>query len=223
MKGEQMTARVFGLTGLALLFAATQALGAGDPEPGRTLVMQGDGQGSAPCLACHGLDGAGNAAGGFPRLAGLDVGYLRKQLLDYREGRRASPVMAPNVANMSDQQIEDVAAYYAAQDAPAPAPVEISEEQRALGEKLVERGDWANYLVPCKSCHGPGSQGVGATFPALAGQHASYISQQLHAWQRGERNNDANELMLAIAARLSEEQIAAVAAYLAQQPMGGEQ
>lgn len=218
-----MTARVSGLIGVALLLVVGLAQGAGDPEAGRTIVMQGDGQGSAPCLACHGLDGAGNAAGGFPRLAGLDVGYLRKQLLDYREGRRSSAVMAPNVARMSDQQIADVAAYYASLDIPPVTPVELPEAQRVLGEKLVERGDWNSYLVPCKSCHGPGSQGVGATFPALAGQHASYLSQQLQAWQRGERHNDADDLMLAIAARLSEEQIAAVAAYLAQQPMGGEQ
>lgn len=208
---------------LAALLSTGPALGAGDPERGRSIVMQGDGQGSAPCLACHGMDGAGNAAGGFPRLAGLDAGYLRKQLLDYREGRRSSAVMAPNVARMSDQQIEDVAAYYAALDGGEPEAAEITPEQQALGQQLVERGDWDAYVVPCNSCHGPNSQGVGATFPALAGQHASYLSQQLQAWKTGERHNDANNLMLAIAARLSDEQIQAVAAYLSQQPQGGEQ
>jgi cytochrome c553 len=217
-----MTTRIRSLIVGAALLTAGLAHGAGDVERGRSIAMQGDGQGGAPCLACHGLDGAGNAGAAFPRLAGLDAGYLRKQLLDYRDGRRSNAVMAPNVARMSDQQIEDVSAYYASLEVPPPAATGATAEQLALGETLVERGDWDNYVVPCKTCHGPGSQGVGETFPALAGQHASYLSQQLQAWKAGTRRNDSNDLMLAIAARLSDEQIAAVSAYLAQQPMGGE-
>lgn len=204
-----------------LLLAAGLAQAQGDPEKGRTLVMQGDGQGGAPCLACHGLDGSGNADATFPRLAGLDAGYLAAQLRDFRDGRRTSPVMAPNAAKLSDQQIEDVSAYYAAQKTPT-AKVASNADLVAKGEKLVKRGDWDNYIVPCETCHGPGAQGVDSTFPSLAGQHASYIRQQLEAWQSGARSNDPNQLMLAIAARLNKDQIEAVAAYLAQLPVAEE-
>lgn len=200
----------------ALILMVGVARGEGDPAAGQQLVMQGDGKGGAPCLACHGVDGAGNAAAGFPKLAGLDDGYLARQLRDYRDGRRADPVMAPNAANLSDQQIADVAAYYEGQSA-NPAPAAADDSVMALGEKLVKQGDWDSYIAPCETCHGPDSQGVGATFPALAGQHASYLRKQLEAWQSGARSNDENQLMLAIAGRLSAEQIEAVSVYLSHQ------
>ncbi len=209
------------VAGIALLVAGL-AQAAGDPQRGQTIVMQGDGSG-APCLACHGMDGAGNDMGGFPRLAGMDAGYLIKQMQDYRSGARTSAIMAPNVDNLSDEQMADVAAYYAAQQGAATSAAEASAEVLALGEKLVKQGDWDSYLPPCETCHGPGSLGVGATFPELAGQHASYLKTQLQAWQQGTRSNDPNQLMLAIAARLSPEQIEAVAAYLARQPQHGGQ
>ena len=80
------------VAGIALLVAGL-AQAAGDPQRGQTIVMQGDGSG-APCLACHGMDGAGNDMGGFPRLAGMDAGYLIKQMQDYRSGARTSAIMA---------------------------------------------------------------------------------------------------------------------------------
>ncbi|GGC04151.1 cytochrome c [Marinobacterium zhoushanense] len=201
----------------ALLLTTALAQAAGDVDRGATIVMQGDGQGGAPCLACHGSDGAGNDGAGFPRLAGLDAGYLAAQLRDYREGRRISAVMAPNASRLNDQQIEDVAAYYTVQTL-AVTPAELPADLLAKGEQLVKQGDWDNYIVPCETCHGPGAQGVGATFPGLSGQHSTYLRQQLEAWKNGTRNNDPNQLMLAIAARLSDEQIQAVSAYLSQQP-----
>ncbi|MBV1786739.1 cytochrome c4 [Marinobacterium sp. D7] len=204
----------------ALLLTTGLVQAAGDADRGATIVMQGDGQGGAPCLACHGTDGAGNDAAGFPRLAGLDAGYLAAQLRDYRDGRRNSPVMAPNAAHLSDQQIADVAAYYALQTTRL-MPAEQPADLLVRGEKLVKQGDWDNYIVPCESCHGTGAQGVGATFPALSGQHPTYLRQQLEAWKNGTRSNDPNQLMLAIAARLSDEQIQAVSAYLSQQPTQG--
>ncbi len=204
----------------ALVFCGV-AHAAGDAQRGQTVVMQGNGSG-APCLACHGLDGAGNDAAGFPRLAGLDAGYLVKQMQDYRAGTRQSAIMAPNVDNLDDQQIADVAAWYAGQTAAVPPLADADAELLALGEKLATRGDWDNYVVPCESCHGPGNDGVGSAFPRLAGQHAGYIKQQLQAWKSGARSNDPDQLMLAIAARLSDEQIEAVATYLARQPIQGD-
>jgi len=124
------------LAGAALAWGTVQA--AGVPEEGQKIVMQGDGSG-APCLACHGMDGAGNDAGGFPRLAGLDAEYLVKQIRDYNAGTRVSPIMQPNVDNLSEQQILDVAAYYAAQPVPEVKAPEVDEAMMALGEKLAKR------------------------------------------------------------------------------------
>ncbi len=205
----------------AVLALTGVAHGAGDPEKGKLIVTAGDGSG-APCVACHGLDGAGNDLAGFPRLAGMDAGYLVKQVRDYRSGARKSAVMSPNVDDLNDDQIADVAAYYATLNtAPASLP-SGSPGALALGEALTTKGDWDHYIVPCETCHGPGNVGVGSDFPKLAGQHPTYIKQQLKAWKTGTRNNDPNHLMLAIAKRLTETQIEAVAAWLARQdPKGG--
>jgi len=202
------------LTGLLSMGFPAMTMAAGNPERGAQLATQGDGSG-APCLACHGADGAGMDAAGYPRLAGLDAGYLLKQMRDYNAGTRVSPVMQPNIDNFNDQQLQDLAAYYASLPVPATSGnPPASEEQLALGRKLAEEGDWDNYIPPCSSCHGPGNRGVGADFPALAGQHPNYIRSQLQAWQSNQRNNDPNLLMTAIAERLTAEQIDAVAAYL---------
>jgi len=206
------------ILGGAMAALASGAFAAGgDPEQGAQLAAQGDGSG-APCMACHGADGSGNNAGGFPRLAGLDAAYLASQMLAYNNGGRVSPVMQPNVDNFDEQQIRDLAAYYAAMPIPeTTTAANVSDEVLALGEKLANQGDWDNYIPPCSSCHGPGNRGVGATFPAIAGQHPNYIRSQLNAWKSNQRNNDPNQLMTAVAERLTEEQIDAVAAYLGSQ------
>lgn len=201
------------LAGALLVSGTIQAQG--EVTNGQQVAMQGDGSG-APCLACHGLDGAGNNAAGFPRLAGLDAKYIAKQIRDYNSGQRVSPIMQPNVDNLSEQQILAVAAYYAQQPVPA-APAAGDAELVAQGEKIAKRGDWNHYIPACESCHGPDNQGMGATFPGIAGQHPNYIKQQLNAWRAGDRHNDPNQLMTGVAERLSEQQIEAVAAYLGAQ------
>lgn len=199
-----------GMTVMAPLVAMAQ----GNREQGAGLVSQGDGSG-VPCTICHGADGMGNDAGGFPRLAGLDAGYLAKQMEDYKSGRRSSAIMQPNVDNFSSQQILDIAAYFATLPATGSEPPGGADKALlAKGEKLVREGDWDKYIPPCSSCHGPDSQGVGSSFPAIAGQHPNYIRQQLTAWKKGERSNDPEQLMTAVAERLTDEQITAVAAYL---------
>ncbi|MBD3656708.1 MULTISPECIES: c-type cytochrome [Marinobacter] len=200
----------------ALLVSAS-ALAQGNPEQGKQLVMQGDGSG-APCMACHGQDGGGNNAGGFPRLAGLDENYLAKQMRDYNSGSRTSPIMQPNVDNFSDQQLQDIAAYYAAMPVPATKAPAADDALMAQGEKLALQGDWDNYIPPCSSCHGPDNGGMGDVFPGIAGQHPNYIASQLRAWQAGSRSNDPNNLMVAVAERLTDQQITAVAAWLGAQP-----
>ncbi|SEI71037.1 Cytochrome c553 [Allopseudospirillum japonicum] len=189
----------------------------GDATRGQQLVLQGKPPSVAPCAACHGVDGAGNAAAGFARLAGLDAGYIAKQLADYQAKTRTHAIMSPNAVGLTAQERLDVGAYYAAQVVNTQLTPSDTAKM-ALGEHLAKQGDWDRYLPPCESCHGPDSQGVGADFPALSGQHVSYLAGQLTAWQQGQRTNDPLQLMLGIAERLTAEEIEALAYYFAHQP-----
>lgn len=204
------------LAGLALSGGA--ALAAGNAAEGEKIALQGDGVG-APCVACHGPDGAGVDEAGFPRLPGLPAEYIAKQIRDYKSGVRNNPIMQANLSSLSEQQIVDVAAYYAGMPTPVMPVKSVPEQTLALGEKLVTQGDWSRHLPACESCHGPGSAGVDANFPGIAGQHATYIRQQLEAWRQGVRANDPLDIMSAVAERLTEAEIDAVAAYLAAQPV----
>lgn len=179
-------------------------------------------QAAAMCVACHQANGGGmNIPGGesWPSIAGLNADYLYKQMKDVKDGSRNSPTMLPFINMLNDQQFKDVAVYYSqlpvVQGQGDPA---ATEEELAHGEKLAMQGDWDRYIVPCSSCHGPENLGVGSTFPHLAGQHAGYISDQLHAWQSGKRNNDPQHLMLAIAERMNDKDIRAVSQWLSRQP-----
>ncbi|MGI0153709.1 c-type cytochrome [Pseudidiomarina sp. WS423] len=194
----------------------------GDAANGQALATQGDGSG-APCAACHGANGEGMAAGTFPRIAGLDADYALRQMVAFQQGKRVNPAMTMNIDNFNQQQLADLAAYFATLPVAAPAAATASQAQLELGEKLALQGNWDNYLPPCASCHGPNNQGVDGNFPGIAGQHASYLKQQLQAWQQGQRQSDPVQLMEAIAKRLSPEQIDAVAAYLASQPAAPQQ
>ena len=209
-------------SGLGLLLGAGLAAG-------QALALEGDAErgeaAAGTCVACHQADGSGmNVPGGqsWPRLAGLDAGYIAKQLHDFQAGRRQNASMMPFANMLDDQQIADVAAYYSQLPATQGDGGDVDEAVLARGEQIAMRGDWDEYIVSCKSCHGPGNQGVGGTFPGIAGQHAGYIESQLRAWQAGERSNDPQTLMGAIAQRMSDEDITAVAAWLASQPAADE-
>jgi len=204
------------LTFITIVILTWGTAGATDPDAGRTLALQGNGKGATACVACHGADGAGNAAAGFPRLAGLDARYLERQLLDFQRGTRNDPIMQPVAKALSDSEAAAVAAYYAAQTAPADAGGAATDPALiARGERLALAGLWEQTVPACVSCHGPGGQGVGAHFPALAGQHASYMATQFNAWRNGSRSNDPQALMKGVAERLPEGDIAAVSAYFA--------
>lgn len=178
-------------------------------------------QAAAVCTACHQADGSGmNIPGGesWPRLAGLNAAYLAKQLHDYKSGARTNPTMAPFAQMLNDQQIADVAAYYSAMPPTAGKGGESADKARlARGEQLALRGDWGEYIMSCKSCHGPENHGAGDVFPAIAGQHAGYIVNQLEAWKAETRGNDPADLMGSVARRMSADDIQAVAAWLASQ------
>lgn len=199
---------------LTLLMAYAQAAMAADL--GQTIATQGNGKGATACIACHGVDGGGQAQAGFPRLAGLNQAYLEKQLHDFAKASRNNPVMAPMAKALTDKEIKAVAAYFAnmapttSGAAPAVDPAVLTQ-----GKKLAENGNWSKDVPACFACHGVGANGIGEHFPALSGQHASYIEQQLQAWRSGQRKNDPNELMKGVAKRLTDAEIKAVSSYLA--------
>ena len=190
-----------------------------DTPDGATLAHQGNGHGVAPCLACHGADGGGQAAAGFPRLAGLSQAYLRKQLDDFAKGSRINATMQPIATALSDAERDAVAAYYSTLPVPPAQPVSVpAGDDALLAQALAIRGRWSNGLPACEQCHGPGGVGVGDHFPPLAAQSSVYLSNELHAWQQGSRHNDPLQLMQAVAGKLSEDDIKAISAWYAAQP-----
>lgn len=199
---------------LLMLLALAGHSNAADGQLGKQLVDKGNKKGALPCASCHGENGGGLAAANFPRLAGLDSAYLAKQLNDYQSGERLNLVMAPHAKALNAQEIEAVSNYYASQTA---AVVAVQEDAKilALGKKLVNDGLYQKDLPGCAKCHGPDATGAGSSFPALAGQHAGYISNQLTAWQQNSRKNDPNQMMKAVADRMTKPEIEASALYLA--------
>jgi len=192
----------------------------GASETGKRIADQGAANASAvACASCHGADGSGNDAAGFPRLAGLNAAYLEKQLLSYRDGSNKNPVMASMATSLSLEEIKEVAAYYAGLDAAshatAPAGVPIDR-----GKKLAEDGDFSQRGLPaCVQCHGAGGLGVGSTFPPLAGQPYQYLVEQLAAWKSGIRTNDPLGMMRHVTKLLTGDEVRSVAAYFAAQPV----
>ena len=201
---------------LALLLGGIALAPAWAAAPdGKQIATQG--LGGAPCLACHGDRGQGSDAAGFPRLAGMDAGYLASQLHAFKDGTRQNPVMAPQVQGLDDAAIAAVAAYYAGLPVPEPTPGPGNSDLLEQGRILATRGRWADDIPACEQCHGPGGRGIPPHFPALAAQHAGYLESQIRAWQQGQRHNDPNGLMAAVAERLGEDDIKAVAAWFASQ------
>ncbi len=217
------------MAGLALAMgtaaAAPPALAPQDGDAARgALIASGSraAQGATACFRCHGVGGGGDAAGAVPRLAGLDAYYLGKQLRDYAAGTRRDAVMAPIAAALSGRDILDVAAHYAGM-APSPPPTPAGDEpQIATGRQLFNAGRPDAGLPACAACHGPGGVSTAPAVPTLAAQHAEYIAAQLHGWRNGRRRNDPLGNMARFARRLSEGDIAAVAAYLAAARLPGD-
>ncbi|MGQ9371834.1 c-type cytochrome [Azospirillum sp. A39] len=203
-----------------LVPAAAPAGPAGDAERGRAVVVgAGPGGRATACLGCHGLDGAGDAQAGFPRLDTLSPFYLYKQLKDYAGGQRSSRAMEPIARGLDDRAMRDVAAYYAGRAAvadPPPAAPAVLE----LGRAVAERGVPERDVQPCDACHGPGGRGIPPAIPGLAGQHAGYLHEQLVQWRHGLRTSDPLGAMAWVAARLTVEEMRAVAAWYAAQPGG---
>jgi len=166
---------------------------------------------AAVCAACHGADG-NSLSDAFPKLAGQHEGYIVKQLMEFKNGARQNALMAPMVANLTEQDMADLGAYFASQKT---APGAVSEELVAAGEQIYRGGNKETGVPACMACHGPNGNGVpAANWPKLSGQYNSYVEMQLHAFANGERNNDPNGMMSDIASKMSEAEIKAVSAYV---------
>lgn len=199
-----------GLCGMGASLAAHAV----DPA---TLASQGA-NGVAPCASCHGANGAG--LGSFPRLAGMDAGYLARQLDNFADGTRGNPVMQPVAKALAPQDRAAIAAYYAALPIPASltaAPTAPADD-RTLGARLAREGAWHKGVPACTQCHAPGGIGVGSAFPQIAGQPAAYLRAQLEAWKAGTRRNDPMQLMKSVSQKLTADEVAAVSEWFARQP-----
>lgn len=183
---------------------SAMAESAGDAEAGKAK--------SAICAGCHGVDG-NSVMAIFPKLAGLGTKYLVKQMQDIKSGARNVVEMTGLLAASSDQDINDLAAYYQSQK------VTIGQAKKELieqGEALYRVGNPATNVAACTACHGPAGLGVDlASFPALAGQQADYLAAQLKKFRSGERTNDGDtRMMRSVAARLTDKEIESVSSYL---------
>jgi cytochrome c553 len=201
--------------------AAAPAQGQANLQAGQQLATSGTQNGVTACVSCHGAQGDGNAAGGFPRIAGQSAAYLGKQLGAYANGARVNPIMQPIAKALNAEQIRDVSAYYASLgDAPAAAaggskPSAAGPER---GRTLSAIGDSAQGVQACANCHGPGGVGNQPAYPYLAGQHANYLTAAMAAWKNGARKTDSSGQMTHIAQALADADVAALSAYFSAQP-----
>jgi cytochrome c553 len=173
------------------------------------------------CVPCHGHQGEGTDNDYFPRLAGKPAGYLINQLVAFRDGRRRYPPMNYLLEYQADPYLQKIADYFAALR-PPPQPQTVAVVSPAVlvrGRELVTEGDQAHGVPPCSGCHGPKLTGMEPAIPGLVGLRAAYISAQLGAFRYGTRTAAAPDCMQLVAASLGESDVAAVAAWLAAQPI----
>ncbi|WP_148864437.1 c-type cytochrome [Marinobacter fonticola] len=194
------------IAGVVLGFClATTAHGAGDPEAGKA--------NATVCAGCHGQGGAQPIQPVYPKLSGVGEDYLFDQLRHIKSGDRQIPEMTGLLDNLSEQDLEDLAAYFNQQQMPIG---QANPELVDAGEALYRGGSLAKNIPACAACHSP--QGMGnepAGFPRLSGQHADYVVKQLQAYRNGERSTGAmSQIMIDIATKLSDDEMEAVASYV---------
>lgn len=195
------------LVTLALLLSAalmvTAAGADGDAQAGKGKA--------AVCGACHGADG--NSVGAqFPKLAGQNASYIATQLANFKSGKRQNPIMSGQAAALSEQDMQDLAAWFSSQTV---STGEAEAGSVKLGETLYRNGNKDENVPACVACHGPtGAGNFPMKVPALAGQHSAYVVTQLQAYAAGTRSTDPNKMMETVAARLTPAEMQAVASYI---------
>ena len=190
--------------------ASEEAKVKADPAKGKVIA-------ETVCVACHGADG-NSAISANPILAGQVEEYIAKQLKNFKsaDGKpaaRNNPIMAGMAAAVPDEEIPNVAAWFASQKQ---KPAAAKDQKLALeGQKIWRQGNFKKGTPACAGCHGPAGAGLPAQYPRLAGQYPEYTELQLKAFRAEERGNDAEKVMRTIAAKLSDAEIKAVAEYAA--------
>ena len=201
---------------LVALLSAAPVLWAQDarPDPFTGGSAQAGAGKAAVCGACHG-PGGNSSNPEWPKLAGQHAAYTYHELVELKSGVRKNPVMNAQAAPLSDQDMKDLAAYFAAQK---PTPGVASPDAVPVAQKLYRAGDAARQLPACAACHGPqGAGNAAAKYPRIGGQHAKYSATMLRGYraQAGAANLDPEAaIMAAIAAKLSDAEIEALASYV---------
>ena len=207
---KTITMMLAALAGLAIP-ASAQQLAVPDTIAQRSLA----------CVACHGKEGRATSEGYFPRIAGKPAGYLYNQLVNFQQGRRQYPLMTYLVAHMPDDYLRDIADYFAAQHPPYPAapPARLTAEALERGRALVLNGDPSRKIPACAACHGAALGGVQPATPGLLGLPRDYLIAQIGAWKNGSRGAAGPDCMAQVSRQLRPEDVAAVAGWLAAQPV----
>ena len=178
--------------------------------PAKPDVAAGQAKFTAVCAACHGADGnSGTPAN--PRLSQQHDAYIVKQLQEFKSGKRPNPIMQGFAAQLSEQDMRNIAAYLVAQK--AKTNFAKDKDLVTLGERIYRGGVQNRELPACAGCHSPNGAGIPAQYPRLSGQHADYTASQLVAFRDGVRKNSAQ--MSQIAAKLNDREIRAVSDYIA--------
>jgi cytochrome c553 len=213
------TASIAGLT-------TTNAAENVDRDAGAQLAGSGKSPGVAPCVTCHGIGRSRAPSNAFPLLVGQPAEYLYKQLNDYASGARQNPIMSPMAAALTEAERQNLAVYYgsltptANKSSPTTTGKAINSSDTRIARTLVELGSQDKGIQGCRNCHGPAALGEPPLNPQLAGQYEPYTRAQLMAFRSGERHNDVAGVMREIASKLSEHEIALLAAYLDSLPDG---
>ena len=204
---KNMLAYVFAVAAITLAALPVQAgsLVEGSADAGKSK--------SVTCAACHGAAGI-SANPLWPNVAGQNAPYLLAQLKAFKGGSRENPLMTSQAMMLSDQDMADLAVYF--ESLPGPAQAVADPDLISKGEALYRGGNVADQVAACIACHGPtGAGNPAAKYPALKGQHAAYTAKQLRDYASGERTSDGTtRIMREIAARLSEDEIVALASYV---------
>lgn len=191
---------------MLLILAPAAVWAVGDPERGAELAEV--------CAACHGQDG-NSSVSNWPKIAGQHPDYAARQSGLIREQIRDVPEMYPMVMNLSDQDLQDIAAYYAQFDV---EPGVADEELVERGQTLFQAGDLQAGIPSCSGCHGPAGDGIpGAHYPMLRGQHADYTADRLQRYRSGENYGDDDpysHIMNAVARNLTDADIQALSSYI---------
>jgi cytochrome c553 len=180
-----------------------------DPEKGKVIAEE-------ICVACHGADGTSPLAN-FPHIAGQNPEYIEKQIVNFKKGLREDPTMTAMAASVPDEEVANVAAWFAQQQirTPATPAQDKSADVITRGKKLWRAGDLARGVPACAACHGASGHGIPAQYPRLAGQFPEYIETQLKNFRTETRTNDPESMMQVIAGKLSDKDIEAVSHYAA--------